>query len=640
MQVTFLSANLHRYGMIEERMRPFQEGSSAAARYGGALLLLVAALGLRAGFAHVLNNAPYVTSYLAILVAARYFGTGPAVLVLAGGAFSATPMSAPAFWLRLLLYVVVNALVIWVVAYLRKARAEAERNARLAGERLLELQKEVARRTVEEERSAQLRAIVESSEDAIISKGLDGVIQSWNLGAEHVFGYSAAEAVGRPISMLLTPDRLREESDILETIQHGGRLKNFETVRVRKDGKLIHVSLTVSPVRGVDGSIIGVSHIARDITERKQFEEQLRQTQKLESLGVLTGGLAHDFNNLLTGIMGNASLAMDELDERSELHARIGEVMKASERAALLIRQMLAYAGKGRFVVERLDISAQVREIVPLLRTSIPKLVELDLRLAGDLPLVEADRSQLQQLIMNLAINGAEAVGDRPGQVTVTTRARLTDLERQVILEVRDNGCGMSDEVKARIFDPFFTTKFTGRGLGLSAVMGIIRTHRGTISVATQPGQGTTITVVLPAASGEPTESETAPEAELRGYGHVLVVDDEELVRNMARFTLERYGYSVEVAVDGQDGVSKFSARPAEFSVVLLDLTMPVLHGEDALREIRKIRPDVPVVVSSGFSEAEAMRRFEELGPTGFLQKPYTATALARKIKQAVRNPR
>jgi two-component system, chemotaxis family, CheB/CheR fusion protein len=633
------SADPHGCGIIEA-MRPSERGSSQTARYGGAVGLLVAALALRLLFASIFDTAPYITCYVATLAAARYCGTGPAVLVLAAGAAASVALAHPFDSFRLLLFLIVNSLVIWVVDYLRRARAEAERNARLAEERLAQLQAEADRRAVEASRAAQLRAIVESSEDAIISKDLDGVIRSWNRAAAQIFGYTAEEAIGRPMTMLLAPDRRHEESDILERIRHGGQVKALETVRVRKDGKPIHVSITVSPVRDPEGVIVGVSHIARDITERKEFEEQLRQTQKLESLGVLAGGLAHDFNNLLTGIVGNASLAMEDPGDPAEAHERLSAILQASERAALLIRQMLAYAGKGQFVIEPLDLSAQVREIVPLLRTSIPKLVELELRLADGLPPVEADRAQIQQLIMNLALNGAEAMGDRAGTVTLATSARVTDAESQVLLEVRDTGVGMTDDVKARIFDPFFTTKFTGRGLGLSAVMGIIRAHRGSISVASEPGKGTAFTVVLPACSAAAPEATPAAETELRGYGKILVVDDEELVRNMARFTLERYGYDVEIACDGREAVEKFAARPDAFAAVLLDLTMPVMRGEDALIAIRQLRSDVPVLVSSGYAEVDAMARFADLAPAGFLQKPYTATALARKTKQAVRLPR
>ncbi len=620
-------------------MAASNRSGSIAARYGGALACAAAAVAARALLAPNLENVPYFGVFLAVLASVRYFGAGPALFAAAGGAFGSI-LLFPTNWSRLLLFLLSAALVIGVVETLRRARRDAEKNAALAQERLAQIEKETQLRAAEERLSSQLRAIVESSEDAIISKDLQGIIQSWNGGAEQIFGYAAAEVVGKSIKILLPADRSHEESNIMEQIRRGGKVRHFETVRVRKDGKQIDVSITVSPMRDPQGTIIGASHITRDITEQKQFEEQLRQTQKLESLGVLAGGLAHDFNNLLTGIMGNASLATGEFGTPERAQARIEEILSASERAALLIRQMLAYAGKGRFLVERLDLSAQIREIVPLLRTSVPKLVEIDMQLAGDLPPIEADRSQIQQLIMNLAINGAEAIGDRPGTLTITTSSPPRDSAREVVLEVRDTGAGMTEETKSRIFDPFFTTKFTGRGLGLSAVLGIIRAHRGSISVESEPGRGTTFTVTLPAAAGTAPTTAPADDTDLRGEGLILVADDEELIRNMARFTLERYGYTVDAVEDGRQAVDRFAEHPADYAGVLLDLTMPAMNGEEVLRAIRAIRHDIPVLLSSGFTESEALKRFEDLRLDGFLQKPYTATILARKMAQAVHRRR
>ena len=339
--------------------------------------------------------------------------------------------------------------------------------------------------------------------------------------------------------------------------------------------------------------------------------------------------------------MGNASLAVIDLENAEAVRERLTEVLAASERAALLVRQMLAYAGKGKFIVEPLDISLQVREIVTLLRTSIPRLIELKLLLVDLLPPVDADRSQIQQVIMNLAINGAEAIGDRAGTLTIATYSREANAEMQVVLEVTDTGCGMDEHTKMRIFDPFFTTKFTGRGLGLAAVMGIIHGHGASVSVTTAPGRGSTFSVVFPvsAASTTPSAIPAEQRVDLRGYGNILVVDDEELVRSMAKFTLERCGYNVELAQDGRCAVDAFAARPHDFAAVLLDLTMPVMSGEEALQHIQQIRPDVPVVLSSGFSEIEARQRFRKTGLAGFLRKPYTATALAKRIKQAVKRP-
>ena len=298
---------------------------------------------------------------------------------------------------------------------------------------------------------------------------------------------------------------------------------------------------------------------------------------------------------------------------------------------------MLAYAGKGRFVIQRLNLSRQISEIVPLIRASLAPGVRLDLQLHPHLPLVEADPAQMQQLLMNLAINAAEAVGQAAGSVTISTGLREAEAEHQVVLTVADTGCGMDEATKARIFDPFFTTKFTGRGLGLAAVLGIIRAHRGSISVESKPGDGSTFTVVLPACDTAEATDAREPQAELRGHGAILVVDDEELVRNMARFSLQRYGYTVETASDGRRAIEIFSERPQDFDAVLLDLTMPLMNGEDAMRAVRQIRANVPIILSSGFSEAEAVKRYGDAGIAGFVQKPYTATTLARKLKQALR---
>ena len=623
---------------------------STLERYFAALASVAAAACLRWLLTPVLGpQIPYLLQFIALLFAGRYFGLGPAV---AGMALGSSPLfyaaalhtgrlsiEDPRFWFRMTVIYLFTGFLIWLMDRQRRMAGQVASSSRVADERLEQLGIEVARREREQAISAQLRAIVESSDDAILSKDLNGVIQSWNHGAELIYGFAAKEAIGKTMSIVVPLDRMHEEDEMMERIRHGGRVKHFETVRVRKDGRQIHVSVTTSPIRNPEGEIAGVSYISRDITERKDWEEQIRQTQKLESLGVLAGGLAHDFNNLLTGVMGNASLAMEELAGNNPTRTRIAEVLEGGERAALLVRQMLAYAGKGRFVIEPVNLSSQVAEIVPLVQTSLAHKVELNLRLADDLPLIEADPSQLQQLVMNLAINAAEAVGETAGAVTITTSARETQGERQVVLEVRDTGCGMDDVTRSRIFDPFFTTKFTGRGLGLSAVLGIIRGHRGCISVESTPGHGSTFTVILPApAPVDRSEAKKSP-SEVRGYGHVLVVDDEDLVRDMARFTLERCGYTVETASGGVAAVAMYAARPHEFDAVLLDLTMPGMNGEETLKRILLVRPDARVVVSSGFSEADALQRFGNRGVAGFLQKPYTAPVLARTIKQALKTP-
>ena len=500
----------------------------------------------------------------------------------------------------------------------------------------------------------RMGAIVQSSEDAIVSKTLEGVILTWNTGAENVYGYPADEAIGQCMTLLLPDDRSNEESEILERIGRGERVEHFETVRRRKGGDLIDVSLTISPIRDGTNRIIGASHIARNITDRKRLDEQLRHTQKLESLGVLAGGVAHDFNNLLTGILGNTSLALESLSTNHPIRGILRDVLVASERASHLTRQLLAYAGKGRFIVEPLNLSGLVREISSLIQTSIPKNVQLRLELREDLPSVIADASQLQQLIMNLVINGAEAIGgEENGTVLVTTGLQHVDehylistlggselaVGTYVSLEVHDTGSGMDEATVRRIFDPFFTTKFTGRGLGLAAVQGIVRGHKGAMRVYSRPGKGTTFKVLFPAAAekGPPVSGGQAPAPRLLARNElVLVIDDENIIRRTAKAMLERYGYTVIVAENGKEGVELFEALGDKISAVLLDMTMPVMSGEEAFRRMKAIRPDICVVLSSGYNEGEAIRRFTGKGLAGFIQKPYSATALAEKLKSVL----
>ena len=496
---------------------------------------------------------------------------------------------------------------------------------------------------------SRLAAIVESSDDAIISVDVNGTILTWNPGAERVYGYTAEEIIGRNIRTVVPPDRPDETG--LEGLELGS-VRRLETTRVRKNGSLIHTSLTVSPIRDSSGAIVAASGIVRDITERKALEEQLRQTAKLESLGVLAGGIAHDFNNLLVGILGNASLAADTLPAVSPVRPMLENVIKASERAAELTRQLLAYSGQGRFVIQPVDISEVAREMVSLIRTSIPKTAQLRLELINGLPLVIADVVQIRQLIMNLVINGAEAIGDHPGLVTVTTGVQELDGQpagaavgadeiapgEYVFLEVRDNGAGMDEATIGKIFDPFFTTKFTGRGLGLSAALGIVRGHKGTIQVTSSPGRGSSFQVLLPAAKEKaPPVVVPVPEQDLTGRGVVvLVVDDEELVSRTASLSLERLGYTVMTASDGSEAIKLFELLSSQIALVVLDLSMPVMSGEECLKKLKGIRPDIPVLLSSGFSEAEAVRRFQASGVTGFLQKPYTARHLAEVVKSTL----
>jgi two-component system, cell cycle sensor histidine kinase and response regulator CckA len=417
-------------------------------------------------------------------------------------------------------------------------------------------------------------------------------------------------------------------------------------------GETRYYEYIFAPVLSEGGHVDAVTGSTRDITEQKQAAEQareredsLREGARLESLGVMAGGIAHDFNNLLTGILGNASFLTDRLlaNEGNNFNRSIAnEIVLAAERASDLTRQMLAFSGRGRFFTEVLDLNTLIRENLTLLRASLSRTVLFELELDCVSCFIDADRGQIQQVIMNLLINASEAIGEKPGRVTVHTALTERNVSkfsghlraivspgRYVLLEVRDNGTGMAPETLAKIFDPFFTTKFTGRGLGLAAVLGIVKGHQGDMEVVSEPGLGTAFRVLFPAAeqSGVPQiQPESTPAVYATGQT-VLVVDDEEIVRTVASAALESQGFRVVVAANGLDAVEILRSQPG-ISLVVLDLTMPVMTGEQALPLIKAIDPNMPIILSSGFNEAEISRRFAEASIAGVLQKPYSVAAI------------
>jgi PAS domain S-box-containing protein len=402
---------------------------------------------------------------------------------------------------------------------------------------------------------------------------------------------------------------------------------------------------------------------AFDITERKRAEEQqlnlerqVQQAQKLESLGVLAGGIAHDFNNILTAIMGNITLALLELSPAAPAREELLEAEKATRRAADLAKQMLAYSGRGRFQVQRLDLQEVVEEMTHLLQASISKKAVLRFNFAANVPAIEADATQLRQVIMNLVINASEAIGERSGVIAISTGAMECDQAYLVetwlhealpaglyaYLEVADTGCGITKEQLPRIFDPFFTTKFTGRGLGLAAVLGIVRGHRGAIKVYTEVGKGSTFKVLFPATSqaAESLNDAVSAPTRWRGGGLLLLVDDEETVRAIGKKILERLGFEVLTAADGRQALEVFRAQADQIAGVVLDLTMPHMDGEETFRELRRIRAGVRVILSSGYSEQDAVQRFAGKGLAGFIQKPYTVDNLQAVLQPLFAGPK
>jgi PAS domain S-box-containing protein len=474
---------------------------------------------------------------------------------------------------------------------------------------------------------------------------------------ERITGYTPEEHYANPELILraLHPD----DAEVFEAFDRSPSDETLVLRWFRRDGTLVWTETRNVRVFDAVGRLVAIEGIARDVTERRRREEEQRaleqkllETQKLESLGVLAGGVAHDFNNLLTGILGRVSLfRTEELDigVSSAGSEHLQQIEQAAIQAAELCRQMLAYSGKGRFAVRPLDLSELVRDTAHLLQVSISKNATLELALAQGLPAVAGDAAQLRQVVLNVVLNASEALADDSGRIVISTGLReLGDDELGelllgnglpsgpfVCLDVWDSGSGMSPPVRERIFEPFFTTKFTGRGLGLPAVLGIVRGHRGAIEVQSEPGQGTRFRLYFPAADAAPQSlaSPVRVSKIWQATGTILIVDDEEIVRNVTSRLLRSFGFKTLLAADGIDGVSQFKQHSGEITAVLLDLTMPGLDGEAVFRQLRALRTDVPVLLMSGYNEQEAVSRFESKELAGFLQKPFTVEQLASKLR-------
>lgn len=521
-----------------------------------------------------------------------------------------------------------------------------------------------AEQTVQE-RDARLDALVTSAMDAIVSLDETQRITLFNPAAEKMFRCTAADALGTDFARFVAPphrDAHREQlSDFVRSGLASRRMGVVGDLRgVRASGEDFPLEASVSQCTVQRRPLLTL--ILRDSSERRRAEDerlkflsQIQQTQKLESLGVLAGGIAHDFNNLLMAVLGHADLALDALPGSSEARDDLAEIRRAAQRATELCKQMLAYSGKGRFVIQAVELQKLVEEMMHMLRVSISKNAILKLNFAPNLPSVDADASQLRQVVMNLIVNASEAIGDRSGVITLSTGAMDCDrgylseawLDEQlpegmyVFIEVADTGAGMDAETRSRIFDPFYTTKFTGRGLGLAAVLGIVRGHRGAIKVYSELGKGTTLKVLFPASQrGAVREEGSAVRGIYEGKGTVLLVDDDESVRAVGRKMLERIGFSVVTAADGAEAIARFRERADDIICAIVDLTMPHVDGAETFRELRRMRPGVRVILSSGYNEQDVTQRFVGKGLAGFIQKPYQLSTLVAVLKEVLEKAR
>jgi PAS domain S-box-containing protein len=503
---------------------------------------------------------------------------------------------------------------------------------------------------------SRLRAIIEHALELVVIIDPAGRVTYSSPSAARILGYGVGEKIGESAVDLIHPEDRRTYAAALEDLlQAPGTFRTLELRVMHKDGTprlLEAISQNALEVPGVHGIVVN----ARDITERRQaelerqtMEAKIQQAQKLESLGVLAGGIAHDFNNMLMGIMGHAGLALMEVPADNPLRRRLYQIEAAATRAAELTNQLLAYSGRGKFQVEPLSLSHLVDEMEDLLETVISKKANLEHRYAHDLPLIDGDATQIRQVIMNLITNASDALGDRTGKITIALGALETGPSTpciagtppdglSVFLDVTDTGTGMEPETLQRIFDPFFTTKFTGRGLGLAAVLGIMRGHHGAIQVVSQPEQGTSFRLFFPCSSQSASRDVNvdSPAQAYESQGLILVVDDEETVRSVASSTLERCGFTVQTATNGRDGLKTFREGAAHIRAVVLDLTMPILGGDEVLAELRSGTgpgATVPILLSSGYSSTDVAGNLQRFGPIQFLQKPYRPGDLIQKIR-------
>ena len=505
------------------------------------------------------------------------------------------------------------------------------------------------------ETEERYRRLFETAKDGIaILHGETGAIEDVNPFLLDLLGYKREELLSKRLWEIGLFRDIEASKSAFRELQEKGYVRYDNLPLKTPTGKQIDVEF-VSNVCPVGNRKVIQCNI-RDISARKQAEEesekfqrQIRETQKLESLGVLAGGIAHDFNNLLAAILGHADLASAEAPADSPLSENIQAIEKAGRRAADLCSQLLAYSGKGRFLIHPLDLTAIVSDMTSLLEVSASKKAILKYTFAIDLPSVAADAVQMQQLVMNLVINASEAIGGAPGVISVRTGTMVCDREylletlmgeklpegRYVFFEVSDTGCGMSAETQSRMFEPFYTTKFAGRGLGLAAALGIIQGHRGAIKVYSEPGKGSTFRVLFPAIA---TPSERIPagkgaQEEWRGHGTILMVDDDEGVRKVTATLLEKVGFTVLTAADGGQAVEIFKQHADEIAGVVLDLTMPVMDGEETFRQLRRIRKDVRVLLSSGYNEQELAIQFAGKGFAGFMHKPFLRKTLMSHLR-------
>jgi PAS domain S-box-containing protein len=516
-------------------------------------------------------------------------------------------------------------------------------------EELRRANEELYRRTTEQlgEYRSKLASIIDSSEDAILSKDLDGTITSWNKGAERIYGYAPAEVVGKPISLLVPEDRPDEIPEILRKVAAGERIEHHESVRVTKDGRRLDVSLSISPLRDAAGKISGASVIARDVTAQKRAEGQLRQAQKMEAIGRLAGGVAHDFNNILGIINACTEFLRDRIDPAAEPSLYVENIRKATERGTSLTKQMLSFSRTSVVQPRILDLNERLREVSKLLRPLLGEDVDVLIVPKTDSTVVEADPGQIDQIVVNLAVNARDAMPRGGKFILETSSVRFHEsfAEQQqampagkyILLAVSDTGSGMDEATVSRIFEPFFTTKEPGKGtgLGLATVYGIVKQSAGHILVYSEPGHGTTFKIYFPNAEdkiGIASKPETEVASPRRQGTTILLVEDDDIMRSLTRKLLEEHGYTVVEADDGKTALEWVESHSTPIDLLLTDVMMRRMSGPELVERLMSARPALKVVYMSGYT-GELMANRDVLKPgVTLLEKPFSRTTLLNTI--------
>ena len=514
-----------------------------------------------------------------------------------------------------------------------------------------------------EAQSTFFRTVIDTAPYFIFAKDRQGRFTLVNKAVADAYGTTVEALTGKTdADFNANPEEVEHfRKDDLEVMDSLRERLIPEEVITDASGKKRWLQTFKLPIVDETGRATHVLGASTDITDRKQAEEtrrrleaQVLQAQKLESLGILAGGIAHDFNNLLMGVLGNASMLLMEIPEGTRHHKRLTKIRSAAERAAELTNQLLAYSGKGKFVVAPLDLSRTVTEMSELLVTAVSKKARVHYELCQEMPLIEADPTQIRQVIMNLIINASEALEEQTGDIYVKTGFLDLDLAylsktylgdglaegRFAYIEVRDTGIGMDEQTRERMIDPLFTTKIAGRGLGLAGVIGIVRSHGGALKVDSAPFRGTSFRILLPCLSaGISLQTPASPRVETKemaASGVFLLADDESIARSVARDMLEHCGFQVLTANDGVQALELFKRHADEIVAVLLDLTMPKMDGRETFSEMQRINNRIPVILSSGYSEQEALRLFKHEHFAEFLQKPYQFDSLVEKVRRVL----